>query len=162
MSKLAMLKVAVGLFAMLIATMEVGASPPGERSKTDKQERAFADSMAKAMSAKKYDVVYANMSPKVRERFDAVSNVSSLNKIHGIYGDILKTRYKSTTHGTATVSGTVSDTVLLVAIYWYAVETSLFPTGRFMKLQVSRENGRYFLASYEVLQFMGEIPPFLK
>jgi hypothetical protein len=81
-----------------------------------------------------------------------------LDAIQAAYGDVLSYRFKSTTSGTRMVNGKS----LPFAIHWYAVATSQYPTGRYMKVQVSTESGRYYLAGYEVLQFMDEVPPFLK
>jgi len=150
------------LFAVpaLALSAEGGSSKASMQSKpvANKQERQFADSIAKAMMEKRRAFIGQNLSPMLLKAYGDEANLHALSTIQTTYGDIRGFQFENTTTG----SRPIADQSLPFVIYWYSVVTSTHPTGRYMKVQVSKESGRYYVAGYEVLQFMGEAPSFLK
>ena len=47
--------------------------------------------------------------------------------------------------------------------YWYPVVTDKYPIGRLLKVEITAEGGRFYLAGYSVIQFHGsKVPLFLE
>ena len=123
------------------------------------QVRAFADSAADLILKDQRDSLYELFAPSLRQAYDRKELLAPMELIQTMYGRLLSHEFRTLSQGWREVSGRR----IKIVQYAYAVATSRYPTGRFMNVQVTYEEGRFYLAGYSVVQFIGtEEPSFLK
>ena len=125
----------------------------------DDAVRAYADSMAQAVVANRGAVLLENFAPIMRSTYSDEDLLSPLKKIQSEFGAISKHEFRIGTAG----KRIVGIHAIRTAIFTYALVTTKFPEGSFMKVEVTYADGRYSLAGYSVVRFVGnEIPPELR
>lgn len=121
--------------------------------------RAFADSAADLILKDQCDSLYEQFAPSIRQAYDRKELLASMELVQTMHGKLLSHEFRTLSQGWREVSGKR----IKIAQYTYAVATSRYPTGRFMNIQVTYEDGRFYLAGYSVVQFIGtKEPSFLK
>lgn len=128
------------------------------QSQTD-PARAYADSMARAVAANDGQTPYENFAPVMRGSYSRAELLGALKRIREMFGDISQYEYRNATVGAQSVSGRMIRT----ATCWYEATTTKFATGAFLKVSVTYDHGRFYLAGYSVDRFVGNhIPPGLQ
>ena len=121
--------------------------------------RAYADSMARAIVASDKQTIYDNFAPVMRSAYSREELLTPLKTIRGMFGDISHYEYRSATVGGQLVAGRTIRT----ATCWYAATTTKLSAGAFLKVAVTYDQGRFYLAGYSVDRFVGNnIPPTLQ
>jgi hypothetical protein len=141
---------AFGLLAYSLASFGQAQSDPG---------RAYADSMARAVVANDGETLYGNFAPVMRNTYTRAELLNPLKQIRATFGSISTYEYRNTTVGGQVVAGST----IRSGTCWYAATTTKFPMGSFLKVTVTYDRGRYYLAGYSVDRFVGNhIPPGLQ
>jgi hypothetical protein len=121
--------------------------------------KVYADSMAKAVVAEDEDALFNNFASVMRSTYSRADLLNPLTRIRNTFGSISKFEYRNATVGGRLVAGRTIRT----ATCWYSATTTKFPTGAFLKIEVTYDEGRFFLAGYSVDRFVGDdIPPELR
>lgn len=121
--------------------------------------RAYADLMARAIVANDGKSLYDNFAPIMRSNYGQADLLNPLKQIYEIFGNISKYEYRNATVGEQPVGARTIRTVTC----WYAAATTKFSTGPFLKVVVTYDQGRFYLAGYSVVRFTGDhIPPGLQ
>lgn len=122
-------------------------------------KRKFADSIADIIIQDQRERVYKEFSPSLLRAYSHRELISPLGLIQIAYGRLLSYDFRAFTMGWREVSGNR----IKIVEYTYAVATSKYPRGRFLKIQVTHEEGHLYLAGYSVIQFLEtDEPDFLK
>ena len=121
--------------------------------------RIYADSMARAIVANDAQTLYDNFAPIMRKTYSREELMNPLQRIRELFGGISKYENRNATVGGQVVAGRTIRT----ATCWYAAATTKYSTGPFLKVAVTYDNGRFYLAAYSVDRFVGNhIPPGLQ
>jgi hypothetical protein len=121
--------------------------------------RAYADSMARAVVANRDAVLLENFAPIMHSTYSDKELLAPLKKIQSEFGAISKPEFRLASAG----KRLVGIQAIRTAIFTYALVTTKFPEGSFMKVDVTYVDGHYALAGYSVNRFVGnEIPPELR
>jgi hypothetical protein len=121
--------------------------------------RSFADKMAQAMKENDEPTLRDNLAPAMIATYGATTLIAPLSKIKARYGEIIGFEAKD-----ASVGGMkVGTRTLRTATLWYSLKTTKSESGAFLKISVTKEGDRFFLAGYNVTEFLGgKIPPNLQ
>jgi hypothetical protein len=117
--------------------------------------RLYADSMARAIVANDEQKLYDNFAPIMRNTYSRAELLNPLKRSREIFGDISRYEYRNATVGGELVGGRTIRT----ATCWYAATTTKFSTGPFLKVAVTYDHGRFYLAGYSVERFIGDHIP---
>jgi hypothetical protein len=148
------IRILVAILLVLLSTALASAQSPSQDP-----VRSLADIVAGHVATNNADAVYKEMSPKVKKAYTRDELVTPLALMRAAYGNIVSYQLKATQPGKRLVAGEWLSTVT----YWYPVVTDKYPTGRFLKVEITAEGGRFYLAGYSVIQFLGsKAPPFLQ
>lgn len=121
--------------------------------------RVYADSMARAIVASDQQTIYDNFAPIMRSAYSREELLTPLKVIREMFGDISHYEYRNATVGGQLVAGRMIRT----ATCWYAATTTKLSTGAFLKVAVTYDHARFYLAGYSVDRFVGgHIPPGLQ
>lgn len=113
--------------------------------------RSFADAMAQQIVDARDAVVYEAISPKVRQAYTREQLIAPLKLIRETNGALQSYEYKRTSQGKRSVG---AEWIRQVR-FTYAVPTARYPKGRYLNVDVTQENGRYWLAGYSVEHLLG-------
>lgn len=118
----------------------------GTQAAVEDPVRSFADGMAQQIVAGKDVAVYEALSPKVRAAYTREELITPLSQIRKMNGPLEAYEYKRTSQGKR---GVGAEWIRQVRIT-YALQTARYPKGRYLNVDVTLENGRYWLAGYSV------------
>jgi len=125
----------------------------------DDAVRAYADSMAQAVVANSDGILLQNFAPIMRNTYSDKELLSPLRKIQDEFGAISKPEFRVGAAG----KRLVGIQIIRTAVFTYALVTTKFPEGSFLKVEVTYMDGHYALAGYSVVRFVGnDIPPELR
>ncbi|WP_051933556.1 hypothetical protein [Massilia sp. BSC265] len=127
--------------APLLAMPQVMASAAPNPS-ADAAIRALADQAAGKIVHKDMAAVYAAMSPKLKAAYSREVLIGSLQVMQKGFGNIKEYRYHNTEHGVRGVKGEW----LRIVTYRYHVKTDRFDKGTYLRVEVTQEQGRYYIA----------------
>ena len=145
----------------LVATLLVlfPAALANAQSPSQDAVRNLSDIVAGHVASNNADAVYEAMVPKVKKVYTRDELVAPLALMRAAYGKLVSYKFKAIQPGQRLVAGEWLRTVT----YWYPVVTEKYPTGLFLKVEITSEGGRFYLAGYSVIQFLGnKAPPFLE
>lgn len=117
--------------------------------------RVYAESMARLIVADDASAVFDNFAPIMRSAYSRAELLGPLKRIREQFGEISSFEYRTATAGGMLVGGHTLRTVTC----WYAAATKKFPTGPFLKIEVTYDQGRFYLAGYSVESFVGDHIP---
>ncbi|HZD76466.1 MAG TPA: hypothetical protein VE218_05640, partial [Acidobacteriaceae bacterium] len=121
--------------------------------------RVYANSMARAVTANDGQSLYENFAPVMRSAYSQAELLGALRHIREMFGGISHYEYRNATVGGQLVAGRMIRT----ATCWYEATTTKSATGAFLKVAVTYDHGRFYLAGYSVDRFFGNhIPPGLQ
>lgn len=118
----------------------------GAQAAVDDPLRHFADTMARQIVAGKDVAVYEALSPKVRRAYTREELINPLALIRQTDGALQAFEYLRTSQGKR---GVGAEWIKQVR-FTYAVQTARYAKGRYLNVDVTLENGRYWLAGYSV------------
>ncbi|MYM35175.1 hypothetical protein GTP38_12625 [Duganella sp. FT94W] len=140
------LRLAHQLCALSFFTVSLGAHAAAEDP-----VRSFADAMAQQIVDARDAVVYEAISPKVRQAYTREQLIAPLKLIRETNGALQAYEYKRTSQG----KRGVGEEWIRQVRFTYAVQTARYPKGRYLNVDVTQENGRYWLAGYSVEHLLG-------
>ena len=120
--------------------------------------KTYADSMVRVIVAADRDGLYANFAPAMKRVYSRDDLLGPLEKSKDIFGSISHPEYRAATVG----KRTAGLTIIRIATCWYAVETTNYPLSVFVDVDVTFDEGRYFVAGYRIERFTNGIPPELR
>lgn len=118
----------------------------GTQAAVEDPVRSFADAMAQQIVADKEGAVYESLSPKIRGVYTREELIAPLSQIRKMNGRLQAYEYKRTSQGKRGVGAEWIRQVRCT----YAVRTARYSEGRYLNVDVTLENGRYWLAGYSV------------
>lgn len=133
-------------------------APAAATQKKPDLVRALADRMAAEIVRKNGAAIYENMSPKLKKAYTRDQLIAPVAGMQAVYGDIQSYAYKSTTLGKRGVNGEWIRTLQ----FWYAVVTSTNPSKVHLRVEITRENERYYLAGYALEKSLIGVAPHLR
>jgi hypothetical protein len=121
--------------------------------------RALADETARQLVQNELDAVYASMSPKIKSAYSRDELVKPARGMQKIFGRIKSYDFEATTYGKR---GVRSDWIKIVT-YWYHAKTDKHPDKTYLKVEVTQEQGRFYIAGYSMERvLLGGKLPFVK
>lgn len=121
--------------------------------------RQLADLVAEQMREKDVAAIYAEYSPKVKRAYTRTELLSPVTEMQDVFGSITSYSFKASEYGYRLVSGEWIKTVT----YWYPVRTEKYPKGRYLKVEITYEENKFYLSGYSMAYFLTEkIPAFLR
>ena len=125
----------------------------------DERLRKFADEMAELILKDQREALYEQFAPSLRQAYSKAELLQPLALSHDENGKILSYDFRVVSVGWREVSGVRIRT----AEYTYAAATSRYPRGRYLKVETTYMTGRFYLAGYSIIHFIGtDEPDFLK
>lgn len=116
--------------------------------------RALADQTVREIVRKDMVAVYAATSPKLKAAYSREVLIGALAGMQKSFGNIKQYRYHNTEHG---MRG-VKDEWIRVVTYRYHVKTDRFDDGTYLRVEVTNEQGRYYIAGCAMERVLLKIP----
>ncbi len=125
----------------------------------DDQVRKFADQIAELIVEAQDEQVYGAIAPTIKRAYSHRELTQPLVLIRNMNGSLQAYEFKSQSFGKRGVGGAWIKQVRFV----YAIKTARHPKGRYLNVDVTFEEGKYWLAGYSVERFLGvDEPSFLE
>lgn len=119
--------------------------------------RDLANMVACQIADGKVDAIYSEMSPKLKRAYSQDELVAPLAVARKMYGRIVGYSFK--VDFAQAGARLVGREWMRTVTYWYPIQTDKYPDGYWMKVDVTKEDGRLYLAGYSIVQFKGDQPP---
>lgn len=153
----------VGMLTNLIRAVVVfvalSVAVPLAHAGSDDKLRKYADEMADMILKDQREALYEQFAPSLRQAYSKTDLLKPLALSQDENGKILSYDFRVVSVGLREVS----NIRIRIAEYTYAAVTSRYPRGRYLKVQVTSVAGRYYLAGYSIIHFIGtDEPDFLK
>ena len=147
------------IFSTLLAMAPLLAMPPSMAAtapnpSADAAIRALADQAVREIVRKDMAAVYAATSPKLKAAYSREILIGALEIMQKGFGNIKEYRYHNTEHGVRGVKGEWIRTVS----YRYHVKTDRFDEGTYLRVEVTKEQGRYYIAGCGMERVLLRIP----
>lgn len=121
--------------------------------------RALADQTATQLVQNDLEAVYASMSPKLKLAYSHDELLKPASGMQTVFGHIQARDFETINYGKR---GVGSEWIRIV-MYWYHVKTDKYPDKTYLKIEVTQEQGRYYIAGYSMERvLLGGKLPFLK
>lgn len=147
------------LVAVALLTVQPTPASESSSSAADATIRALADQTARQLTHGELDAVYTSMSPKAKIAYSHNELVEPISNIKKTFGRIESYDFKAVTYGKRKVGHEWMRTVT----YWYHAKTEKNSDNVYIQVEVTTEEGRFYVAGYSVVQVVsGGAPPFLK
>lgn len=116
--------------------------------------RALADQAVREIVRKDMAAVYAATSPKLKAAYSRDTLIGALQAMQKSFGNIQEVRYHNTEQGMRGVKG---EWIRIVA-YRYHVRTDRFDSGTYLRVEVTKEQGRFYIAGCGMERVLLKIP----
>lgn len=123
----------------------------------DARIRAFADQAATQLTHGEYDAVYASMSPKLKLAYPRDALMEPASNMNKTFGRIESYDFRVTGFGMREIG----NESLRTATYWYQIKTSNKVDDIYLQVDITKDNGWYYVAGYSLTRFANGAPPFL-
>jgi hypothetical protein len=143
--------------SMLTAQPTFAHNPSGTDANVEL--RTLADQTARNLAKNELDAVYASISPKIKLVYsrDELLKPASLMQI--IFGSIESYDFEAINYG----KRGVGNEWIRIVTYWYHAKTNKHPNKTYLKVEVTQEKGKYYVAGYSMERvLLGGKLPFLK
>lgn len=138
--------------ALLATAPALAATAPNPSA--DAAIRAMADQAVREIVRKDMEAVYAATSPKLKAAYSREELIGALAGMQKAYGNIKEYRYHNTEHG---LRGVKNEWIRIVT-YRYQVKTDRFGKGTYLRVEVTSEQGRYYIAGCVMERVLLKIP----
>lgn len=151
-------------FKLLLVAATLFAVPPTVASSAVDQPadaviRALADQTAAQLVRNELEAVYSAMSPKLKAAYSHDELVKPVGSMQNFFGHIASYDFETINYGKRGVGGEW----IRIATYWYHAKTDKYPDNTYLKVEITQEQGRYYVAGYSMERvLLGGKLPFLK
>lgn len=149
--------------AKLLIVMPLLLQPAGGAETSPKAAdvvlRELADQTANQLVQNDLDAVYASMSPKLKLAYSRDELLNPASGMQTVFGHIQSRDFEAINYGKRGVGGEW----IRIVMYWYHVKTDKYPEKTYLKVEVTQEQGHYYIAGYSMERvLLGGKLPFLK
>ena len=118
--------------------------------------RQLADDTAAQLVRNEQDAVYGALAPSVKAAYTRAQLIDPIAGMQRQFGRIGQYRFTHVTQGKRGVGGKW----IPIVMYWYAAQTDKHANGTYLKVDVTKEQGRYYVSGYamERVLLKGKIP----
>jgi hypothetical protein len=121
--------------------------------------RALADQTARHLAQNEPDAVYASMSPKLKLVYSRDELIKPASSMQRTFGNIESYDFEAINYG----KRGVGNEWIRIITYWYHAKTNKYPNKTYLKVEVTQEQGKYYVAGYSIERvLLGGKLPFLK
>jgi hypothetical protein len=121
--------------------------------------RTLADQTARHLAQNELDAVYASMSPKLQLVYSHDELIKPASTMQRIFGSIESYDFEAINYG----KRGVGNEWIRIVTYWYHAKTKKHPNKTYLKVEVTQEQGQYYVAGYSMERvLLGGKLPFLK
>jgi len=121
--------------------------------------RTLADQTAKHLVQNELDAVYTSMAPKLKQVYSRDELIKPASSMQRIFGNIESYDFEAINYG----KRGVGNEWIRIVTYWYHAKTNKHPNKTYLKVEVTQEQGKYYVAGYSMERvLLGGKLPFLK